>query len=186
MTTSPYGSKLLEELMALRPEFLAFARKQMPTAADAEDALQQAFLQATRKIANLRDPLRARAWFYRILRRKLLDTQKMHHKGLTVPLPPLVTRPAGEEAKTCACGMTVLADLGEQHQALIRHVDIEGEPVSKVASILGITPNAATVRLHRLRRSLKKKLQEYCHVETLEACLDCGCKRPDVSRSSSG
>ncbi|HVJ88831.1 MAG TPA: sigma factor, partial [Labilithrix sp.] len=66
---------VVRELMSDRESFLAFVRGRLRSGADAEDVLQQALLKAAEHAHDLRDSSRARAWFYKILRRVLAD----HH-----------------------------------------------------------------------------------------------------------
>jgi len=54
----------------------------------------------------------------------------------------------------CACVHDVLAALKPEQAAVIRRAEPDGEPLNRVASHLGITPNNASVRLYRARRAL--------------------------------
>ncbi|MBA3342765.1 MAG: RNA polymerase sigma factor [Gemmatimonadaceae bacterium] len=55
---------------------LAFAKRRTDSVADAEDAVQEAFLRAWLGFADLRDDSKARSWLYRILRTVLSDERE--------------------------------------------------------------------------------------------------------------
>ena len=59
---------------------------------------------------------------------------------------------------------------------LIRRVELGGERIVDVAPALGLTANAATVRVHRARKALKGQLEVLCGTCTEHGCLNCTCK----------
>ena len=61
------------ELLERRDEFVAFLRRRLPTAADADDVLQQAFLAAARNAGSIERDDAAVSWFYAVLRTALAD-----------------------------------------------------------------------------------------------------------------
>jgi RNA polymerase sigma-70 factor (ECF subfamily) len=68
---------LIEVLNGERARFLRMARARVETEADAEDVVQRAMMRTTEHSASFADPARVRAWFYRILRRTIVD----HHRS---------------------------------------------------------------------------------------------------------
>ena len=75
----------------------------------------------------------------------------------------------------CACSLGQLEHIRPEYADILRHVDIEEQPLSEAAAALGITPNNASVRLHRARKALREQLQSFCGVSSMRACLNCGC-----------
>ena len=67
---------LIEELGGKRACFVRLARARVATEADAEDIVQRAMVRAAERASQVAHPSRARAWFYRILRRTIVD----HHR----------------------------------------------------------------------------------------------------------
>jgi RNA polymerase sigma-70 factor (ECF subfamily) len=65
--------------------------------------------------------------------------------------------------------------LRAEYAEILRRVDLDEEPLSEVARQLGITPNNASVRLHRARRSLRRQLERSCGTCATHGCLDCRC-----------
>ena len=68
---------LLQILMPERARFVRLARQRGATEADAEDIVQRALSRAADGAASLDDSTKARAWFYRILRRAIVDHRRV-------------------------------------------------------------------------------------------------------------
>lgn len=168
---------LARELMSYRESVLAFLRARLRSGADAEDVFQQALLRAAEHASSVRDPSRARAWFFRIVRRVLAD----HHARWAVREAKLATlavdleEQTPEEVAVCACSLGQLERIRPEYADILRRVDIGEEPLPRVADALGITVNNATVRLHRARKALREQLQALCGTDSIRACLDCAC-----------
>ena len=77
----------------------------------------------------------------------------------------------------CTCVNDLIPTLKAENAVLVQRVELGGEPLHRVADDLGITPNNASVRLHRARRTLRDALQDTCGACADHGCLDCGCRR---------
>ena len=131
---------------------LAYAMRRTPTLADAEDVAAETFTIAWRKIEAVpADPL---PWLYAVARRVLAN----HRRGRSrlerltallrvddVPTPML----AGEDHDGPA--FAALASLPPADQELLRLVAWEELGNQEIAVVLGVTPNAVAIRLHRAR-----------------------------------
>ncbi|APR84041.1 DNA-directed RNA polymerase specialized sigma subunit, sigma24-like protein [Minicystis rosea] len=173
---------LMEILAPHRETFLAFLRRRRVSPAAAEDMLQQSLLRVAERAATLRDPNAALPWFYRILRRALAEQsdarapRAARYEVLTAdPGEAAPEEPPPDEAASCACALGLLDSIRPEYAAILRRVDLDDEPLASAAAALHITPNNAGVRLHRARKALREALQERCGVDSLRACLDCGC-----------
>jgi RNA polymerase sigma-70 factor (ECF subfamily) len=168
---------LLRLLASRRLEFLAFLRRRVRAGMDPEDLLQQALLVATAKIGQLRDPELVGPWFYRIMRRALAD----HHAASSLrerkrPVLEAENRDVPPETPvTCACSLGLVDSLPAQYADVLRRVDVAEEDLATVASSLGTTTNNATVRLHRARKALRRRLLAHCGTTSARSCLDCAC-----------
>jgi DNA-directed RNA polymerase specialized sigma24 family protein len=177
---------LIASLMPERARFVRLARSRIETDADAEDVVQRCMQRAAAHAESLGDPARARAWFYRILRRGIVD----HHRARATELPRAETdaEPADEHGfvptrSPCTCAVRLLGELRPAYADVLRRVDIEeGEPAA-VAEALGISVGNLHVRLHRARRLLRDEVKHHCGVATHRPCLDCTC---GASRRCSG
>ena len=165
--------------------FKAFLVARVGSAAEAEDILQNGLLKALRHADDLQDDAKLTAWFYQLLRHAVVDHYRTRGAGrrrddtlgatLAALGEDIAAAPPGWEAQLCACLGGVVDTLKPQQAALLRRVDLEGESVQAAAKALRITPNIASVTLHRARRELRAKLQAFCGACADGACLDCDC-----------
>ena len=172
----------LEALIQKREEFRAFLRKQLGRDSDVDDLLQHALIKALKRRDSVRQNEKTISWFYRLLRRSLIDyyrsesTRKNREDKWATEQTTLAAPPEMKRA-LCACVDGLLPGLGARPMTLLRRVDLGGEPVATVAASLGLTANAATVALHRARAQLRRKLVSFCGSCAQGACLDCDCAK---------
>ena len=167
------GAEILSALSALRPAWLAFLSRRLPPHADAEDVLQEALLRVARSHSGPRDIANLRPWFFRILRNAVADA---HARA---PAPSVATDdvPSDEQSPwTCACDETLAGQLTDVDRELLRRVHLGDEPVAQVARDIGLTANAAYVRLHRARRELRGAIAELCGATTYAEARACACE----------
>lgn len=171
-------------LLTLRERFVAFARSRVGSSSLAEDAVQSAFAKALDRRATLRTASHATAWFYRILRNELTDeTRRDQARRRTIDRltggvddsdASRLDHPS-ERPNPCRCVLTVLTSLRDDQAALIQAVDLDGVSVAEAAALFGITANNASVRLHRARAALRRRLAARCGQCALDGCGDCSC-----------
>jgi RNA polymerase sigma-70 factor (ECF subfamily) len=160
-------------------ELVAFAEKRLGSRPLAEDVVQQAGLRAIESAQGLRDVRAGRAWLFQITRRLVFE----HFRGrsevaLACAEAALACEPASgpeHDEFGCACVVANLHRLKPEFAEVLRRVVVEGMPVTALASELGISANAATVRLSRARTALKEQLHRHCGSDSLRDCLDCAC-----------
>jgi RNA polymerase sigma factor (sigma-70 family) len=165
-----------------RPNFLAFVRSHVASAAVAEDILQATFARALERIDTLRDLEAARAWFYRSLRNAITD----HHRRSAVTEHRLVAVARESEAamidefasNACACIGEAVDRLGPNYRHTIHRVHVEGLPLDAYAREAGITRGNAAVRLHRARKALHAEVKACCGGCADAGCRDCICSQP--------
>jgi RNA polymerase sigma-70 factor (ECF subfamily) len=167
----------VEQLVALKADFLRFVRARTGSQADAEDLLQAAYVKAAEKASTIRDDESTVAWFYRLLRNAIIDERRARGRAEAAPLdhPEEATDPELHRA-VCRCVSELVPTLKPDWATLVRRVDLEGASVPEVARDEGITPNAAAVRLHRARGALRDKLRVVCGACARHGCLECGCR----------
>lgn len=179
--------EIAEQLVGSLNEFLAFARGRLGEPELAADAVQESLLKALRSAKQIRDEESVKAWFYRILRRTIIDlyrrraVQQRANENLQRELDSPVSHE--EERTVCACMQKLLPALKPEYSTLLRRLDLNGEDVAPVATSLGITKNNLTVRLHRARQQLRHRLEEVCRVCAQHGCLDCTCDEAPKERS---
>jgi RNA polymerase sigma factor (sigma-70 family) len=167
----------VEQLVALKADFLRFVRARTGSNADAEDLLQAAYAKAAEKAGTIRDGESAVAWFYRLLRNAIVDARRARGRAEALaPDPPEEAIDPELHRAVCRCVGELVPTLKPEWATLVRRVDLEGATVPEVARDEGITPNAAAVRLHRARGALRDKLRVVCGACARHGCLDCGCR----------
>lgn len=157
MTATTTPSSRLARFDALFTEHqrhvLAYAMRRTHTLADAEDAAAETFIVAWRKFDAVpaTEPL---PWLYAVARRVLANHRRGH--GRRERLAALlrvedVATPlhAGEDRDGPT--FVALASLSAADQELLRLVAWEDLGNQQIATVLGITPNAVAIRLHRAR-----------------------------------
>ena len=126
----------------------------------AEDALAETLLVCWRRLADVPDP--ALPWAYAVARNSLANAlrsdrrqQRLAAKVATVD-PPREVAPAAPEVDPELSA--ALAALPEQDAELLRLWAWEQLSASEIAAVLEITPNAASIRLHRAKGKLREQL----------------------------
>ena len=137
----------------LQRPVLAYAIRRTQTMADAEDVAAETFTIAWRKFDAIPadEPL---PWLYAVARRVLANHRRgngrrerlaalLRIEDVATPLR------AGEDLDGPV--FTALASLSTADQELLRLVAWEELGNQQIAAVLGITPNAVAIRLHRAR-----------------------------------
>jgi RNA polymerase sigma-70 factor, ECF subfamily len=166
-------------LLAQRSAFKAFLASRVGNDADAEDLLQNGLVKALQRAGEIKDHEKAVAWFYQLLRNVVVDHVRSRSAATrrdeawsidTAALAP----DAEAERHICGCFEKMLPGMKPLHAELLRRVELQGESVASAAAALRISPNNASVSLHRARAELRTKLLDFCGDC---ACLDdCGCE----------
>lgn len=176
-----------EQLLSSLNEFLAFARGRLNDPDLAADAVQESLLKALRSSGQIRDGENVKAWFYRILRRTIIDLYRRndaHRRAFERLRQELKGQPTQEEERVlCACMDRLIPTMKPEYAALLRRVDLNGEEAEPVAASLGITRNNLTVRLHRARQQLRQQLEQTCRLCAKHGCLDCHCDESSKERN---
>ena len=175
------AADVLTTLVANHRRFLEFLERRTGNRAEAEDILQAAFLRGMEKAGELRDAESAVAWFYRLLRNALTDSwRRRDAESRALAAVQREPRDDDEElrAEVCRCVSALLPTLKPEYAELLRQVELEDLSVAEAARRAGVTPNNASVRLHRARRALLDAVQRSCRTCATHGCLDCTCQAP--------
>jgi RNA polymerase sigma-70 factor, ECF subfamily len=144
---------------------------------EAEDVVQQTFLQAFAHIVDFRGQASLRTWLTRIALNDAL--QRRRRRRMTVDLvqidtaqertrseiylsPLTASTPDGAAARTQIRKILERAidDLPPAFRIVLVMRDVEGASVEETANALGIMPETVRTRLHRARRLLRESLGE--------------------------
>jgi RNA polymerase sigma-70 factor (ECF subfamily) len=74
----------------------------------------------------------------------------------------------------------VIHDLKSEYRTAIEQVDLGGVTVETFARSQETSANNASVRLHRARKAVAKKLTTVCGACAEHKCLDCTCRRSQL------
>ena len=175
-------------------QILGFLRRRLGSGDEAEEVLQMFMLRAVERSADLRDVRSVRGWLSRILATTIVDHQRRASKRrkreeIVDPfdLEELSIEPDDElEEAICNCLYKLLPTLKPEYAEVIWRIDLLEEPRDRVAASLGVSLNNITVRLHRGRQALKKRLEEMCMTCPVHGFLDCRCDEAERWRRRRG
>lgn len=179
-------SRIVESLLAAhRCTLVAFAERRLGSRAAAEDVVQQASIRALGGADRLRDAGRGRAWLFQITRRLVVD-QLRERAMRTSSERQLPVSDEDAAVLGCSCVIANLQQLAAADAHILRRSTIDGVSAAALASELGVSPNAATVRLSRARASLREQLRNHCGTESLRDCIDCACNTRGCCATETG
>ena len=157
---------------------LATARRMLHNDDDAEDAVQEALLSAFRHIEQFAGQARLSTWLHRIVVNVVLMRMRSRkarpESSIEDLLPRFVEdghwadRIGGDEesAETLLerqesrrLVRRCIDQLPETYRTVLLLRDIEELDTDEAASVLGITPNATKIRLHRARQALRALIE---------------------------
>jgi RNA polymerase sigma-70 factor (ECF subfamily) len=130
---------------------------------DAEDAVQETFLQIYQNLPRFRQESQFSTWVFRIAvntaiqisrRRKGREKEVSLEEAVGIPDPKPIWHDEGDLIRNA------LSRLKAQDRAILVLVYWEGFSLTEAAAVLSCTPNAAKTRLHRARERLRKILEE--------------------------
>lgn len=177
-------------LVESRQELLAFLRRRLGSSEEAEEVLQRFSLRALERAFDLHDVRTVRGWLGRILASTIVDHQRRAARRRQrevamdqTDLESLAVEPDAElDGAICNCLYKLLPTLKPEYADVIWRADILGEPRDRIAASLGTTLSNVTVRIHRGRQALKKRLEEMCLTCPVHGFLDCHCDEAERIR----
>ena len=143
-------------------------------AEDAQDVVQEAFLNAYQSLDSFKGDALFFTWLYRIavntaisLKRKQrvvlrIDAGRNGEPGIEPLDPSEVSRPghALEQAEQETRIQRALARLSAEHRAVLVMKDMEGQKYEMMAEVLGVPIGTIRSRLHRARLELREILEQ--------------------------
>lgn len=171
----------LTSVLAQRSDLLRFVRARVDSDATAEEILQSALLRGVE--AEVRDDESSVAWMFRTLRNAIVDHYRRRGTAgralevMAADASEVSPEPAADDrARACQCVRALAKSLKPEYAEILERVDIEEQPLAEVAAEAGITPNNATVRLHRARKALRDAVMTTCKSCAKHGCADCSCR----------
>ncbi len=124
--------------------------------ADAEDLMQEVFVQAMEKLPRLRDPSAFGSWLAAIARHAALD----HHRAARPTVELHDTAGAGGETGEAAWVLAEIRKLPEAYRESMMLRLVEGMTGPEIARRTGLTPDSVRVNLCRGMKMLRERLGE--------------------------
>jgi len=152
----------------------AIAMRILENEQDAEEAVQDAFVQAFRKIKNFRGEARFSTWLYRIVVNHSLTRAKKRKR--TLPYADLELA-EGQFAgiESCYQGLTsqdqtkyinlALARLAPDDRIVLTLYYLEEQPLGEIAVITGVSKENIKMKLHRARAKMYGVLSKLLAIE---------------------
>ena len=169
-------------------DLLQFLTRRLGSRDAAEEVLSTFYVRSLSRAFNIRHPAALRSWLHQVLETMIADhyRKQMAERRAAVALVALTPVSASQETEPtlCTCFYKLLPTLKPEYAALIQRVDLEGEPRETVAADLGITVNTLTVRLHRSRSALRRRLEQTCLTCPEHGFFDCSCEYAERVRDA--
>lgn len=136
----------------------AYARRRVVQAADAHDVAAEVFAVAWRRLEDIPEGL-ALPWLYRTAANVLANRERgdRRRRRLTARLAGLPARATADPGDVAADDHAIVAafhSLDEDDRELLRLAAWEGLRNEELAAVLGVSTNAAALRLSKARRRL--------------------------------
>ena len=160
---------------------LSVARRLLGNDADAQDAVQDAFVRAFKAIHTFEARAQLSTWLHRIVVNaalmKLRERRRKPTESIDDLLPAYVSDghqtvasrdwsdAVLERKETAAIVREAITRLPDQYREVLVLRDIEERDTAETAELLGTTSNVVKVRLHRARQALRSLLDREFHLE---------------------
>jgi RNA polymerase sigma-70 factor (ECF subfamily) len=140
---------------------LAYVRRTTPD--DAPDVVAETFVVAWRRLDDLTDDAEALPWLYGIAWRTLSTQRRSarRQQAISERLAKEPQPPASEPTSHVAMLGAALAGLAASEREVLMLVAWEELDSRQAAAVLGCTPTAFRLRLHRARRHLRRRLSDH-------------------------
>lgn len=161
------------------PRLLAVLSRMLSNSADAQEALQETFLQAFKSIHRFEGQSLLSTWLHRIAvntalmklrskrrrpEKKISELLPTYESGFRPDVGPVWRETPSDELERAEMRQLVLTsidNLPDDHRAILLLRDIEGMDTQQAADVLDISAGAAKTRLHRARQALREQLVPY-------------------------
>ena len=150
--------------LAVSPAARRVARAILGSGADADDAVQDAFLSAWRAIGRYDAARPFRPWLLRIVVNAATDLRRRQARRAAAPLSPVLEAPgrspegAADLALLADRLRAALAELPERQRTAIVLFDAEGWSHAEIAEVLGVPEGTVRSDVFRARRALRPRL----------------------------
>jgi RNA polymerase sigma-70 factor (ECF subfamily) len=138
------------------------AVRELGSAADAEDALQETLVRAWKALPRFRGDASFSTWLYRICLNAIVDQRARRSRGGGVPLEEVAEPPDPRDAiverELSGALQEALSALEETYRTPVVLYDVLGRSYAEIAEILGVAEGTVKSRIFRGRSELGRLL----------------------------
>jgi RNA polymerase sigma-70 factor (ECF subfamily) len=139
----------------------------------ADDLSQEVFIKVYYSLEKFKFQSGFGTWLYRIAVNHFKDYLRKHAKERHISIDALIREPAVSEDEIKKKERTqetadkkkllhaALQSLPEKHQIILTLRDIQGHSYEEIAGILKLSPGTVDSRLHRARKTLRKRIEPF-------------------------
>ena len=141
------------------------AQRYLKDTAEAEDAMQEAFIKAFRKIGQFKGDVTFGAWLKRIVINTCLDaikSRKMERDEINEDVLTIADDDDDwnvPDETTVSEVLSAIETLTQPYRSVVKLFLLEGYDHNEISGILGISESASRTNLHRGKSILKQKLK---------------------------
>jgi RNA polymerase sigma-70 factor (ECF subfamily) len=145
---------------------------------DAEDIVQESFVKAYLSLKNFRGESSFYTWIYRVAYNMAIDFRRRVSRRNGVVTEPRLNdqnesvqvegvaqdgdpEKSAERKQLAATLDEAMAQLSEEHRAVIVLREIEGMSYAEIADVLGVSQGTVMSRIHYAKKHLQKALKEF-------------------------
>ncbi|MGR8012093.1 RNA polymerase sigma factor [Streptomyces hypolithicus] len=151
------------------PVLLQLGVRMLGDRTEAEDAVQDAFVSAWRRLPEYRGEAAFRTWMYRIVTNRCLNLMRSRRPVTDLDAVPEPATPehTGSPARAAEAGAALqelslaLAQLSPEQRACWVLREMHGLPYEEIADAVGISHQAVRGRIFRARRSLMEVMSAW-------------------------
>ncbi|MBQ2974694.1 MAG: sigma-70 family RNA polymerase sigma factor [Clostridia bacterium] len=125
--------------------------------ADAQDAVQETFLKYIQKAPRFESGQHEKAWLIKVATNYSRNVLKRKNRYSDTDLERITENAFSEEASSV---LDALRSLPEKYSIVVALHYIDGYKVNEIAEMIGKTPSAVKMRLHKGRKLLEKVYRE--------------------------
>jgi len=139
----------------------SIARNLLGSVAEAEDAVQDAFLKVYRGLGRFRGGSAFSTWVYRILVNVCYDRLRSRRRSIERPMPARIAlAPSGETDHPLRLSIeAALSRLEERERAAFLLCEVEGFSHREAAEVLEVSEGSSRALLFKARRRLQQELR---------------------------
>ena len=174
---SDWHLQALERLTVERQAFVNFTGSLTGDNELSGDIVQQVQLKILERKLHPRNPAALRPWIYRLLRNAVIDHYRRKGTELRATEAFWRERQPKAEGEPCVCAQRRLDQMKPEYSDALREMEMRGLSVKKYAEQRNISTSNASVRLHRARKALRRRVEQTCGACAGAGCFACSCQR---------